>query len=111
MPDSDLPGAPGPDDDSPYHVPLPELTGRHGYARQRGEDDPPDPGAPVAYVAEPMKERPNAMTIEGAIQGIGDVAYNAAREGGGSAWLMRVVAAAFVLPIVIGLLFWVWERL
>ena len=97
--------------DSPYHVPLPELTGRHGYALQRGEDDgPPDPGAPVAYVADPMKERPNAMTIEGMIRGIGDAAYNAAQEGGRSEWVMRVVALGFIAPIVLGIGFWAVER-
>lgn len=100
------------DGESPYHIPLPELTGRHGYARQRGEDDdePIDPGAPVAYVAEPMHERPNALTIEGMIRGIGDMSYNAAKKGGESRAIVRVIAAAFVLPTLGGLLFWLWER-
>ena len=100
------------EDESPYHVPLPELTGRHGYALQRGEgdDEPLDPGAPVAYVADPMKERPNALTIEGMIRGIGDAAYNAAQEGGRAQWTMRVVLAGFMVPVVLGLGFWAVER-
>lgn len=100
------------DDESPYHVPLPELTGRHGYALQRGEDDdaPLDPGAPVAYVAEPLKQRPSALTIEGMIAGIGDAAHAAAREGGEALWIMRVIAAAFVLPTLVGLGYWMVER-
>jgi hypothetical protein len=90
------------DDESPYHVPLPELTGRHGYALQRGEgDDPPDPGAPVAYVADPMHERPSGLTIEGMIRGIGDAAQAAAREGGRPKWVMRAVAVGFIVPIVL----------
>ena len=98
-------------DESPYSIPLPELTGKHGYARQRGEDDgPPEPGAPVAYVAEHVRDRKSALTIEGMIAGIGDAAYNAAREGGESAWVMRIVAFAFVAPIALGLLFWGLER-
>ncbi len=103
---------PEPEDESPYSIPLPELTGRHGYARQRGEDDdePIDPGAPVAYVAEPMHERPNALTIEGVIKAIGDASYGAAKQGGPSKALMRVIAAGFILPLVAGILFWVWER-
>ncbi|HEV2890666.1 MAG TPA: hypothetical protein VGX28_09850 [Frankiaceae bacterium] len=103
---------PEPEDDSPYHIPLPELTGTHGYAVQRGEDDdePLDPGAPVAYVAEPMTERPNALTIEGAIKGIGDAAYGAAKQGGSSRTLMRVIAAGFIVPILAGVTAWVWER-
>ena len=89
------------DDDTPYHVPLSDLEGRHGYARQRGEDDDEiDPGAPVAYVAEPMKERPNALTIEGMIRGIGDASYAAAKQGGQAQFTMRIVAAMLVLPSV-----------
>jgi hypothetical protein len=101
------------DEESPYHVPLPELTGRHGYALQRGEDDdtPLDPGAPVAYVAEPMKQRPSALTIEGMIVGIGDAAHAAAKEGGSAQWLMRAIAAGFVLPTVLGFGYWLVERL
>lgn len=101
------------DDESPYHVPLPELTGRHGYALMRGEDDdaPLDPGAPVAYVADVMKERPSGLTIEGMIRGIGDAAYAAAHEGGRPKWVMRVVAAGFVLPIVLSAGVWVAEKL
>ena len=95
-----------PDDipeDSPYHVPLGDLTGKHGYALVRGEDDasPPDPGAPVAYVAEHVKDRPSALTIEGMIYGIGQAAQGAAREGGSSAWLMRMLALFFIAPFLI----------
>lgn len=102
----DLPPPDQPDDDSPYHVPLVDLTGRHGYALVRGEDDdePPDPGAPIAYVAEHVKDRPSALTIEGMIYGIGQAAQGAAREGGSSAWTMRVLAAIFIAPFVIVLL-------
>ena len=92
------------DDEQPkYAIPLDELTGTHGYALVRDEDDDsePDPGAPVAYVADPVKERPNTMTVEGAIVGIGNLAAGAAREGGGSAWMMRALLAAFVLPILV----------
>lgn len=100
MPDND-----DRDDETPYHVPLGDLEGRHGYALQRGEDDDEiDPGAPVAYVAEPMKERPSALTIEGMIRGIGDAAYGAAKQGGQAKFTMRVVAAMLVLPSVIILL-------
>ena len=93
-----------PDEEHPdYHVPLEALTGKHGYALARGEDDdsPPDPGAPVAYVADPMKERPNALTIEGMIAGIGEAAQGAAREGGSSAWMMRVLVVMFLVPSVV----------
>jgi hypothetical protein len=93
-----------PDDEPPdYHVPLQRLTGSHGYALARGEDDdgPPDPGAPVAYVADPMKERPNALTIEGMIAGIGQAAQGAAKEGGSSAWLIRVLVLAFLTPVAV----------
>jgi hypothetical protein len=95
-----------PEDDSPYHVPLGDLTGKHGYALVRGEGDeaPPDPGAPVAYVAEHVKDRPSALTIEGMIYGIGQAAQGAAREGGSSAWTMRFLAAVFIAPFVIVLL-------
>ena len=96
-----------PDNDEPhYDIPLDELTGRHGYALARGEDDdaPIDPGAPVAYVAEPLKPRPNALTIEGAIAGIGDVAANAAKEGGAPAWTMRFIAFVFLVPMILTLL-------
>lgn len=98
--------------ESPYHVPLPELTGRHGYALQRGEDDdePIDPGAPVAYVAEPLKQRPSGLTIEGMIIGIGDAAQAAAREGGQSQWIMRAVAAGFIVPTLLGMGYWLVER-
>lgn len=104
MPES--PEQPPPEGAPDYHIPIQDLTGRHGYALARGEDDdePVDPGAPVAYVAEPMKERPNAMTIEGMIIGIGQAAQGAAHEGGASAWTMRVLAAFFILPFVIVLL-------
>ncbi len=92
-----------PEDTPDYHVPLDDLTGKHGYALARNEDDdtPPDPGAPVAYVADPMKERPNALTIEGMIVGIGQAAQGAAREGGSSAWVMRVLVVMFLLPVVV----------
>ena len=104
MPDNDH------GDESPYHVPLPELTGKHGYALQRGEDDgPPDPGAPVAYVADPMKERPSGLTIEGMIRGIGDAAQAAAREGGRPKWVMRAVAAGFIVPMVLSAGAWFME--
>jgi hypothetical protein len=92
------------DDEHPdYHVPLQDLTGKHGYALVRGEDDdsPPDPGAPVAYVADPMKERPNTMTVEGAIIGIGNMAAGAAKEGGTPEWVLRGLLAAFLIPILI----------
>ena len=91
------------DDESPYHVPLPELTGKHGYALARDEDsdEPIDPGAPVAYVAEHVRDRPSALTIEGMIYGIGEAAQGAARQGGSSAWIMRVLAAFFILPFLI----------
>ena len=93
-----------PEEDPPdYHMPLEELTGKHGYALARGEDDdaPLDPGAPVAYVADPMHERPNALTIEGMIAGIGIAAQNAAKEPDGSgAWMMRLLAVAFLFPTV-----------
>jgi hypothetical protein len=94
------------DDGSPYHVPLGDLTGKHGYALVRGEDDetPPDPGAPVAYVAEHVKDRPSALTVEGMIYGIGQAAQGAAREGGSSAWVMRVLAAFFIAPFIVVLL-------
>ena len=92
------------DDEPPdYAIPLHELTGKHGYALVRGEDDdtPPDPGAPVAYVAEPAKRQPNTMTVEGAIVGIGNMAAGAAKEGGTPAWALRALLLAFVLPIII----------
>ena len=94
-----------PDDDAPrYDIPLQELTGRHGYARSRAEGEPEpddlDPGAPVAYVAEPMKDRPNMLTIEGMIVGIGNAASAAAKEGGEPAWTMKALLAAFLLPVV-----------
>jgi hypothetical protein len=91
------------DDESRFHVPLEDLTGRHGYALVRGEDDetPPDPGAPVAYVAEQVKDRPSGLTIEGMIAGIGAAAQGAAREGGEAAWLMRLLLVIFVLPVVL----------
>jgi hypothetical protein len=93
-------------DESPYHVPLGELTGTHGYALARGEDDDeePDPGAPVAYVADVMKERPSALTIEGMIAGVGQAAQAASREGGAPVWTMRVLAALFLLPVVFSIL-------
>jgi hypothetical protein len=102
----ETPEPPHPDDAPDYHIPLQDLTGRHGYALARGEEDdePIDPGAPVAYVAEPMKERPNALTIEGMIVGIGQAAQGAAREGGAPAWTMRVLAAFFIAPFVVVLL-------
>ena len=105
MPDHD-------DDENKYHVPLPELTGRHGYALQRGEgdDEPIDPGAPVAYVAETIKPRHSALTIEGTIRGIGELAYQSAKEGGRAKWVMRGVAAAFVVPPVAGIVVWLLER-
>ena len=103
---------PEPEDENPYSIPLPELTGRHGYALQRGEDDdePLDPGAPVAYVAEQVRDRHSALTIEGMIQGVGDVSYAAAKQGGEAKVIMRVIAAGFVLPTLLGIGYWVWER-
>ena len=99
---------PEPEDHHDYGIPLEELTGKHGYALARNEDDdtPPDPGAPVAYVADPMKERPNTMTIEGVIAGIGNLAANAASsartgEDTTPAWVLRVVLFFFCLPIVV----------
>ena len=105
MPDHD-------DDESPYHVPLPELTGHHGYARQRGEDDdePIDPGAPVAYVAETVRPRHSSLTIEGMIQGVGEASYRAAKEGGPPKAIMRLVAAGFLVPTLAGLFYWLVER-
>jgi hypothetical protein len=92
-------------DDNEYKIPLHELTGKHGYALARNEDDdtPPEPGAPVAYVADPVGERPNTMTIEGAIVGIGNMAAAAARKEDDTtpAWVLRLVLAAFVVPIVL----------
>jgi hypothetical protein len=89
-------------DGNEYHVPLHELTGNHGYALARGEDDdgPVDPGAPVAYVADVMKERPSALTIEGMIAGVGQAAQSASHEGGAPQWTMRVLAALFILPVI-----------
>jgi hypothetical protein len=111
LPDEDRPDLPPMprephDDETHYDIPLHDLTGRHGYALARGEGDDhePDPGAPIAYVAEQVKDRPSALTIEGMIVGIGNAAQGAAREGGSSAWVMRVLAAFFILPFVIVLL-------
>ena len=97
-----MPEQPDEEDAQRFHIPLDELTGKHGYALVRDEDDdsPIDPGAPVAYVAEPMKEQPNTMTVEGAIAGIGNLAAAAARDDDpSSAWVLRVVLAMFVIPI------------
>jgi hypothetical protein len=93
------------DDGTEYHVPLEELTGKHGYALARGEDDdePMDPGAPVAYVADVMKERPSALTIEGMIAGVGQAAQAASHEGGAPQWAMRVLAALFIIPVILTL--------
>ena len=94
---------PDEEDHPDYHVPLERLTGRHGYAlaRDADSDEPSDPGAPVAYVADPMKERPNALTIEGMIAGIGQAAQGAAKDPDGSAaWMMRALAVAFLFPTV-----------
>ena len=88
-------------DESEYHIPLEDLTGKHGYALARGEDDdtPPEPGAPVAYVADPVKAQPNTMTVEGAIVGIGNMAAAAAREEDStSSWVLKALLAAFLLP-------------
>lgn len=86
-----------------YDIPLGDLTGEHKYALAPDEenDTPPEPGAPVAYVAEPAKAQPNTMTVEGAIVGIGNMAAGAAREGGTPAWTLRAVLLAFVLPIAL----------
>jgi hypothetical protein len=99
LPDTDEP------EESPYHVQLGDPTGKHGYALVRGEDDEsePDPGAPVAYVADVMKERPSGLTIEGMIAGIGQAAETAAHEGGTPQWAMRVLAALFILPLAYAL--------
>jgi hypothetical protein len=98
-----LPEQPREDEHPDYGIPLHELTGKHGYALARSEDDdtPPEPGAPVAYVADPVSERPNTMTVEGAIVGIGNMAAGAAKEGGTPAWSLRGLLAAFLVPIVI----------
>lgn len=96
-----------PDETPDYHIPLEDLTGKHGYALARGEDDdgPPDPGAPVAYVADPMHERPSALTIEGMIAGIGAAAHGAAHDDDPtSTWVIRALALAFVMPTVVLLL-------
>jgi hypothetical protein len=96
------------DDEAPdYHIPLEQLTGKHGYALARDEesDEPPDPGAPVAYVADPLHERPNALTIEGMIAGIGLAAHNAARDDDPTpTWVMRALAIAFLFPTLFLLL-------
>jgi hypothetical protein len=94
------------DDGHEYHVPLEELTGKHGYALARGEDDdePRDPGAPVAYVADVMKDRPSGLTIEGMIAGVGQAAQAASHEGGAPQWAMRVLAALFILPVLFTIL-------
>lgn len=92
-----------------YDIPLDQLTGKHGYALAPDEEGgpPPDPGAPVAYVADPLEERPNTMTIEGAIVGIGNMAAAAARQERGEeprstpAWMLRLALAAFLVPIVL----------
>lgn len=86
-----------------FRIPLDDLTGEHKYALAPDEesDTPPEPGAPVAYVADVVREQPNTMTVEGAIVGIGNVAAGAAREGGSSAWTMRLVAAMFVIPALV----------
>lgn len=87
-----------------YAIPLHELTGKHGYALARNEDsdEPPEPGAPVAYVADPVDERPNTMTIEGAIVGIGNMASAAVRdEDPTSVTVLKIVLAAFTLPILV----------
>jgi len=91
-------------EDPDYAIPLHELTGKHGYALARNEDsdEPPEPGAPVAYVADPMDERPNTMTIEGAIVGIGNMASAAVRdEDPTSSLVLKIVLAAFTLPILL----------
>ena len=95
-----------PEDDAPrYDIPLHELTGRHAYARSLGDDEDPDdvdPGAPVAYVAENVKDRPNMLTVEGMIVGIGNAAQAAARsEDRTPAWVMKGLLAAFLLPVVL----------
>jgi hypothetical protein len=95
---------PEPEEPPDYAIPLHELTGKHGYALARSEDDdtPPEPGAPVAYVADPVKEQPNTMTVEGAIVGIGNLAAAAARdEDPTSALVLKIVLAFFLLPIVV----------
>ena len=86
-----------------FRVPLDDLTGAHKYALAPDEEGgtPPEPGAPVAYVADPVSERPNTMTVEGAIVGIGNMAAGAAKEGGTPAWSLRGLLAAFLVPIVI----------
>lgn len=96
-----------PEDEAPrYDIPLDELTGTHGYARSRAEgepdpDDPIDPGAPVAYVAEEVRDRPSMLTIEGMIVGIGNAASAAAREDGESKWVLRALLVAFLLPVLV----------
>ncbi|HWL37356.1 MAG TPA: hypothetical protein VNQ77_14325 [Frankiaceae bacterium] len=86
-----------------YDIPLGDLTGEHKYALAPDEenDTPPEPGAPVAYVAEPAKAQPNTMTVEGAIVGIGNMAAGAAKEGGTPAWTLRALLFAFALPAVV----------
>lgn len=92
-----------PDEPQRYDIPLADLTGDHKYALAPDEenDTPPEPGAPVAYVAEPMKEQPNTMTIEGAIVGIGNMAYGAKQEGGTPEWTFRALLALFLIPVAI----------
>ena len=87
-----------PDDIPEFRIPLQDLTGEHKYALAPDEEGetPLEPGAPVAYVAEPAKRQPNTMTVEGAIIGIGNMASAAAKEGGTPAWTMRGVAVLFV---------------
>lgn len=92
-----------PDDIPDFHIPLQDLTGEHKYALAPDEtgETPLEPGAPVAYVADPVKDQPNTMTVEGAIIGIGNMASAAAKEGGTPAWSMRAIAAIFVAVAVV----------
>lgn len=95
-----------PEDKPDFRIPLGDLTGEHKYALAPDEEggEPPEPGAPVAYVADPVGERPNTMTIEGAIVGIGNLAAAAARqeeESSTPAWVLRLVLAMFLLPMLL----------
>jgi hypothetical protein len=89
------------DDENPYAVPLEALTGRHTYARSLGaDDDDPEPGATVAYVAETLKPRPSPYTVEGTIALLGDAADGALRSGGWRLATWRLVAIVMVGPLV-----------
>lgn len=92
---------PTPTPDSPYQVPLEQLTGKHSYARSLGSDgdDSIDPGASVAYVAEELKApRHSAYTIEGTIELAGLAAQNAVKTGGWTLYAIRAILAGILIP-------------